>query len=191
MPPSKDPLLSDSHAVHFYTNQVALGSHVATFLAAGLQRNEAVFVIATRETHDAILRQLSTNRRQTELKPSFTPFDADDLLSAFLVHGTPDHDRFFTVMDQLFEKAAKAGQPIRVYGEMVARLWERGQPDAALQLEELWNLLAERYHFSLLCAYPMRTFEGQNSEWFLNTCATHSQLSIVSGNSFSKTPCLV
>lgn len=191
MPTSNNPLYSHPHAVHFYTDPVALGAHVAMFLAAGLQHDEAVFVIATRETQDAVLRQLPTNRRQTVRNPPYTSFDADEFLSAFLVHGIPDHDRFFTVMDQLFEKPAKSRQPIRVYGEMVARLWEAGQPDAALQLEELWNLLTERYYFSLLCAYPIRTFEGQNSEWFLNTCATHSQLSIVSGNSFSKTPCLV
>ena len=82
-------------------------------------------------------------------------------------------------MDRIFAKPIHAGRPIRVYGEMVVRLWHAGLPDAALQLEELWNLLAERYKFSLLCAYPMSLFEAQDTQWFLHACAMHFHLSIV------------
>ena len=43
----------------------------------------------------------------------------------------------------------------------------------------------------LLFPYPMKIFDGQDARWFLNTCATHSQLSIVSEKGLEKTPCLV
>jgi hypothetical protein len=97
-----------------------------------------------------------------------------------LVDTKPDRAHFFEVMDHILAKPSRAGRPIRVYGEMVARLCHAGLPDAALQLEELWNLLAERYKFSLLCAYPMNLFEADDAQWFLHTCAVHSHLSIVS-----------
>lgn len=179
-----------SHAVHFYADYISMGAHVAAFLAEGLQRGEAVFAVATKETHDAILTRLPIQMQTNGTRP-YTAFDADELLSGFLVDGVPHRDHFFIVMNQIFASPAKAGRPIRVYGEMVVRLWQAGKPDAALQLEELWNLLAERYRFSLLCAYPMKIFDGQDARWFLNTCATHSQLSIVSEKGLAKTPCLV
>ena len=37
---------------------------------------------------------------------------------------------------------------------MVALLWHQGNVAAAIELETLWNDLAEDRRFSLLCAYP-------------------------------------
>ena len=158
-----------------------MGAHVAKFLLEGLHSHETVFVVATRETHAHTRTNLLTSIPGLDAMPNYTEVDADELLSSFLVHSKPDRDQFFAVMDHIFAKPAHAGRPIRVYGEMVVRLWHAGLPDAALQLEDLWNLLAKRYKFSLLCAYPTSLFEGQDSQWFMQTCATHSHLSIVSG----------
>ncbi len=83
-------------------------------------------------------------------------------------------------MDQVFSKPARDGRPIRVFGEMVTRLWQAGHPEAAIELEGLWNELAHRYTFSLLCAYPLSVFAEQDRQRFLDTCAAHSQLSLPS-----------
>lgn len=174
-----------SHTVYFYTDRVALGRHVATFLEEGLGQHETVFVIATKATHEAVRTHLPPEA------PPYHAFDADELLSAFLRNGSLNREQFYTMMDRIFRAPAAAGKPIRVYGEMVVRLWDKGQPGAAVELEELWNQLAERYRFSLLCAYPLTTFEGQNRDWFLETCATHSHVAIVSEEGPQKAPCLV
>jgi hypothetical protein len=42
---------------------------------------------------------------------------------------------------------------VRAYGEMVDVLWQRGERDAAIRLEEFWNDLARLQTFCLLCAY--------------------------------------
>jgi two-component system CheB/CheR fusion protein len=42
---------------------------------------------------------------------------------------------------------------------MVALLWAEGNRDAAIRLEELWNDLARRETFALLCAYPISHFD--------------------------------
>lgn len=179
-----------SHAVHFYTDRVAMGSHVAKFLLEGLHQRDTVFVVATQETHAEIGRYLLAGLPEFDAMSNYIAVDADELLSNFLVDAKPHRDHFFEVMDRIFAKPTHAGRPIRVYGEMVVRLWRVGLPDAALQLEELWNLLAERYKFSLLCAYPMNLFEAQDTQWFLHTCAMHSHLSIVadSGGVLSASP---
>ncbi|MCC2640767.1 MAG: sensor hybrid histidine kinase [Nitrospira sp.] len=170
-----------SHAVHFYTDLVSLGAHVAAYLSEGIQTGEAVFAIATREVHYEIKQYLQMSIPQLETMSNYKTLDADELLSTFLVNAQPDRSKFFEAMDRIFAKPAGSGRSIRVYGEMVVRLWHAGQPEAALQLEDFWNLLAERYNFSLLCAYPMSLFDRQHIQWFLNICATHSQLSANSG----------
>jgi PAS domain S-box-containing protein len=48
---------------------------------------------------------------------------------------------------------------------MVALLWERGNREAAIELEHLWNDLAMRLNLNLHCTYPMACFskEGNTS----------------------------
>ena len=43
---------------------------------------------------------------------------------------------------------------------MVALLWEAGQVSLAIELEELWNGLAVRFPFSLLCGYPASVLDA-------------------------------
>ena len=46
-------------------------------------------------------------------------------------------------------------RPISAFGEMVAILWSKGNAEAAIRLEQLWNDLAQIHFFSLRCAYPL------------------------------------
>jgi hypothetical protein len=58
---------------------------------------------------------------------------------------------------------------------MVALLWARGETRAALELEALWNELAESYRFYLHCAYPSALFVGAGDvEPLAEICAQHS-----------------
>ncbi len=84
--------------------------------------------------------------------------DAAKLLAKFMVNGLPDKDLFIENVGSLIEKADRARTPIRAYGEMVALLWKQGNKDGVIQLESLWNELAETYSFSLFCAYPKLHF---------------------------------
>ena len=168
-----------SHGVHFYSDRMAMGCHVGKFILEGLHQRDTVFVVATHETHRETQKHLRASLPEVDSMPNYIVIDAEELLSNFLVDTKPDRAQFFEIMDRIFAKPVLAGRPIRVYGEMVVTLWHAGFPEAALQLEDLWNLLADRYKFCLLCAYPMRLFEGQDTQWFLRTCALHSHLSIV------------
>jgi PAS domain S-box-containing protein len=59
----------------------------------------------------------------------------------------------------------------------VALLCADGKPEAAIQLEELWNGLAKRHTFSLLCAYPMNLFAtAEHAEAFRHVCAMHTRV---------------
>lgn len=172
-----------THAVHFYSHSAVMEAHVASYLKAGIRAGETVIVLATRERREGFAKHLRLAfpevEGQIDTLPNYTALDADEVLSTFLVQAWPEQAEFFETMDRIFMKPVRTGKPIRVYGEMVVRLWQAGSPEAAFNLEEFWNLLTRRYSFSLLCAYPLNLFEDDNQR-FLDTCARHNQLSVVS-----------
>jgi PAS domain S-box-containing protein len=58
---------------------------------------------------------------------------------------------------------------------MVALLWAEGNQDAALELEQLWNRLADTHSFHLHCAYPISLFASQaDAESIAAVCGEHS-----------------
>src|SRR3954464_2215397 len=65
----------------------------------------------------------------------------------------------------------------RAYGEMVDVLWKDGNIDGAIAVEELWNELATKYSFSLLCAYSMGNFfKEAHTHSFKQICGTHGNV---------------
>ena len=71
-----------------------------------------------------------------------------------MVDGSPDADRFMKVIGGMLDSTRRVGADIRAFGEMVALLWHQDNVTGAIALESLWNDLADRQQFSLLCAYP-------------------------------------
>ena len=66
---------------------------------------------------------------------------------------------------------------VRVYGEMVDILWQRGEQQAAIRLEEFWNELGKLQTFSLLCAYGIDTLEAGSYGAALDAvCRCHTHL---------------
>jgi hypothetical protein len=60
---------------------------------------------------------------------------------------------------------------------MVALLWSQGNREAAIGLEQLWNDLAKRLPFSLLCAYPIKSFGRESDDApFRTICGAHSHV---------------
>ena len=62
-------------------------------------------------------------------------------------------------VDQVMQ--GRSGAVLRAYGGMVDILSKRGQMQAAVQLETLWNALAVRFNLALLCGYAMDNFVKQ------------------------------
>ena len=102
--------------------------------------------------------------------------DAADTLSRIMVDDLPDQDLFMKEIGDMIKLIAQ-GTRIRIYGEMVSVLWARGQYNAAIQLEKLWNKLATQYDFALLCAYRSSDFEGpEKVSLRQDVCACHSDV---------------
>ena len=105
--------------------------------------------------------------------------DAEETLTSILGSEGPDAERFEHVVGGLLDRAQRrrADRPVRVFGEMVDLLCRRGQPEAADELEQLWNALATRRRFALLCGYRLDVFDPHTQTGALpHICREHSHV---------------
>jgi hypothetical protein len=172
------------HGVQFYSRDEFLIQKLARTLAAALHRGESVLVVATPDHRADLTRKL-----QAEV-PDFTNLivtgryvavDAADTLSRLMVNGSPDPARFMEIIAGLATMVSRAGgrseRGLTAFGEMVALLWARGNREAAIQLEMLWNALQKERPLSLICAYRLQSFAKlKDQEDFLRICSEHTHV---------------
>ena len=169
--------MSMRHAVQFYNDDVFLVDAVSAFIKAGYEGKATPIVVAT-EKHRQDLRKTFQEWGNPGLVSKVMLYDASELLSTFMVEGWPSQAKFNSSVGRMVEEAALRG-PVHIYGEMVAVLWAEGKTRAAIHLEELWNELATRHTFSLLCGYPISAFPNQNTDESLQqVCHAHTHVHI-------------
>lgn len=167
-----------AHFVQFFEADDRLVRGVARFLGEGLESNCTCISIATPEHRaqiDQHLRARGLDPAALEADYRYIPLDAQDTLSKISRDGLLDRKLFHDRMGLLVRQAAARGQPVRVFGEMVARLADAGHRDAVVRLEELWNELSRHHSFTLFCAYPLSAFAGDLRTQTL-VCAIHGHV---------------
>lgn len=171
------------HAVQFFEHDDFLCEAVTRYLGEGFDVDAPMVVIARPDRLRAFTDALRTQGRpvdQALASGQLCLFDAHQTLAKFMRGGSPQAGDFRAVIGPVIERS-RAGFPharLRAYGEMVDILWERGQPDAAIRLESLWNELASTLPFSLLCGYRMSNFGSEaDTERFARVCSAHSDVS--------------
>lgn len=151
------------HDVHFYCTDEALTRGAVDFLAEGIRVGQPVIVIAT-ESHR---RAFVTGLRERGLDPEqlFSGrlavwLDAGETLAAFMEDGLPNRELFIATVGSVFERVLDRRHylVVRAFGEMVDVLWKAGNVEGAILLEQLWNELALKYKYSLLCGYSIDNF---------------------------------
>ena len=185
------PIHSRHHAVQFYENDSSLFATVAGFLSQGLVEGHPAILIATAEHTAAILEHL--NNRMIDVAKAralgeLTVLDAHQTLAMFMVDDKPDPVRFESSIGRVIGSLLQCRSErtlVRAYGEMVDVLWKDGREDAAIQLELLWNSLAGRYGFALLCGYAMGNFFKQTDR-FEEVCSQHTH--IIPGSELNAQP---
>jgi hypothetical protein len=162
-------LAKHHHAVQFYGSDNSLFVTVAGFLGEGLIAGQPAIVIATAAHTAAIEEHLcgrlidcDTARRNGDL----VMLDADATLDLFMIGESPNEQLFNHNVGGIIEQVlgGRRNTTIRAYGEMVDVLWKQGRSQAAIDLEILWNKLALRYNFALLCGYAMGSFYKQTKQ---------------------------
>jgi hypothetical protein len=168
------------HDVQFYDDDNRLATTVAGFLAEGIKSAQPAIVIATPAHMRAIQDVLRHRGVDVEsLGPNdMIWLDARDTLSAFMEGGRPSRELFDATVGNVFEKITNARRyvTVRAFGEMVDILWREGKTRAAIELEELWNGLASRYAFALLCAYSTHSLDPADLAGIERICSVHNQV---------------
>lgn len=170
------------HAVQVYRDVSELAESVAKYLAVGFDLGEPAVMIATPE-HSACFRERLAesgwSAARIEQHGLLFYADADATLAAIMDGDRPSAGQFEAVVGGLMDRvgARFPNRRIRAFGEMVDLLCERGNPSAAAALEELWNRMARRRSFSLLCGYRIDVFDrGAQVSVLPQICRSHSHV---------------
>ncbi len=169
----------EDHVVQIYEDDQMLISTLSDYAGDGFKLGDSLIVIATSSHINSLNDQLVKMGFDIEKLISadrYIPLDATDILSRFMVNGSPDEKSFFETVIPIMTRARQSGAQVRAFGEMVALLWESGESRATIQLENLWNKFSETEKFCLFCAYPKNGFQNDASASIIHICSSHTKV---------------
>jgi KaiC/GvpD/RAD55 family RecA-like ATPase len=168
------------HSVHIYSDDNGLISRLCGIFASSLRMGDSALVIATADHREQLVKSLTDagiDVRSCAREGRYTMLDAHELLAQFMRNGMPDHALFAetvgTLLASAHERACSRNRRVTVFGEMVAILWDNGEKEAALQLEQLWNEALRESSFHLHCAYPRGVFDSVGDIDSVHSMHTH------------------
>ena len=170
------------HEVGFYSTNRSLLDDLTQFIGAALKAGNAAILVATEPHRDSLLPRLQAHGVDVGAaieQGRYIALDAFDTLSTFMVNDQPDPVRFLKVVGDLIMAAAKAakGRHSRVAacGECAPFLLAQGKPDAAIQVEKLWDEVGKVHDLDILCVYSLGSFHGERGRHvFRRICVEHS-----------------
>jgi hypothetical protein len=174
------PMPAHHHAVQFYGSEQSLFTTVAGFLGEGLVARQPAIVIATASHRIAIEEHLCERLidcPQARRNGDLVMLDAEEMLGQFMIGDEPDPGLFEQNVGLIVKQVldGRGRTIVRAYGEMVDVLWKHGRSEAAIKVEILWNRLADKYSFALLCGYAMGNFYKQAKQ-LEDICALHTHV---------------
>lgn len=169
-----------SHFVQICLNEVYQAATLTNYIKAGLINNEAVIVIARAPLRASVIFKLEAqgfDMQSLKNKGQVKFFDAEFLLSGLLQNGALDEEAFYLSVELPAQAAKLKYGKVRTFGEMVDMLWQAGDYNLAVQLEELCSNLCERKKLTHFCTYLLNTLDpnsyGQSLE---RICRCHTHL---------------
>jgi KaiC/GvpD/RAD55 family RecA-like ATPase len=173
---------STVHSVHFYAESASLIARLCSIVRSALQSGDSVLIVATTEHREQLIAAVSDTGmdvRTVAREGRFRMFDAEEALATFMRNGMPDRSAFMHTIGNLLRDAKRSAKSenrgLTVFGEMVAVLWEQGEEEAAIALEDLWNSALQDEVFHLHCAYPAGCVTG-NETAYATLCASHTHV---------------
>ena len=170
--------------MHFYEDDGLFLDSLSEFVGAALGAGGACLVIATPPHRAGLAERLKAHGIDVAFSMAMNrliSLDAGDVLARFMLDGHPDEERFYAAVEPELVSARNSlrgrSTSVVAFGEMVSLLWQESRYEAALELEKLWDRLAQRHAFSLRCAYPLGLFSDQAQyDLFRRVCSAHHQV---------------
>ena len=154
------------HIVQLYQDEDFLNRAVCRFAAARIANGEGVILVPTARHWDAFRPRLEAEGVDVEAaqkRGQLTIVDADELLPRFMRNAMPDSPVFLAWRRTSSDRRARGGRypKVRWWGEMVNVLWERGDVAASMNLEDLFDQLANKHDIAIFCSFLMDNFNGE------------------------------
>jgi hypothetical protein len=151
--------------VQLYQDQDFLNRAVCRFAGAALANGEGLILVPTAEHWNAFQPRLvaeGIDVKAAQKRGQLTVVDADELLPRFMRDTMPDAPVFLGLAGEVVARARGEGRysKVRWWGEMVNVLWERGDVAASMNLEDLFDQLADKHDLAIFCSFLMDNFDG-------------------------------
>jgi DNA-binding NarL/FixJ family response regulator len=181
--PENNPTEEQSlHDLQIYSNDEYLLEGFTSFITSGLSAGNAVVVLATEAHRLGLIQKLQTQGfdLDTIIKcRSYISIDAQEALASFMVDDQPDPKKFENTVRNLIKTTSQAPngatRRVRACGECAPLLRKQGNSDAALRVEELWDVASHQYGLRTLCGYVSGNLQGQEDQRiFQKICSLHS-----------------
>jgi hypothetical protein len=170
------------HIVQLYQDQEFLSRAVCRFAGAALANGEGIILVPTLSHWNGIRPRLEAEGVDVDAAQEsgqLTVVDADDFLPRFMLGAMPDSPLFLGLAADVIGQARAGGRfpKVRWWGEMVNVLWERGDTAASMNLEDLFDHLADEHDIAIFCSFLMDNFDGDVHARMLPRLGTnHSHL---------------
>lgn len=164
------------HVVTFYERDDELVASVASFVGDGLDAGEAGILLATATHLHAIedkLHRCGFDIELARLAGTLVSIDAEAARARHSAAGAFDASALIGELGDLIARVVGSGRRVRMFGELVALLWDVGHVMAAIELEDDWNRLCTELPFCLLCAYP-RSIDAAGAAVVADVCCAHA-----------------
>jgi hypothetical protein len=171
------------HIVQLYQDQDFLGRAVCRFGVAALANQESFVLLSTLPHWNAWRPRFEAEGVDVEAarqRGQMTVLDAEEVLTRFMRDGMPHAPTFLGLVVDLVRDARAGGRyrTVRLWGEMVNVLWERGNVAASMKVEELYDqFVAKKLGVATVCAFSMDNFSPDIHALMLPMLGTtHSHL---------------
>ena len=169
-----------NHIVQVCQDAASQAEILTQYVKEGLANGEGVVIIARPALRKAVISKmdaLGLDVHAFKSQGQIKFFDAEFLLSGFLIDGVLDEQAFQQfVASPVLAMQLKFGK-VRAFGEMVDVLWKNDQQDLAIELEGWWDELCNKHELMLLCTYLLDSLDPNNYDNSLERickCHTHS-----------------
>jgi MEDS: MEthanogen/methylotroph, DcmR Sensory domain len=172
------------HEAGFYSEDRHLLDHGARFLSSTLRSGASAVVVVTdshRRRLGEMLTEMGLDVDEAIRNGRYIAADANDALSAVMVDGQLDPDRFADSIGSALTMASEAsrgtGPRVSLFGECVHLLCAQGNPEAAIQMEKQANRLFDKFDLRVLCAYSVGgLFDIMNGDTFQRIRDEHAMV---------------
>jgi hypothetical protein len=154
------------HVVQLYQDQEFLNRAVCRFAGAAIANGEGVILVPTTDHWNAFRPRLEAEGvdvKAAQKRGQLTVVDADETLPRFMRKGLPEAPVFLGLAGEIIARTRGGDRypKVRWWGEMVNVLWERGDVSASMNLEDLFDRVAQEQDIAIFCSFVMDNFDGE------------------------------